>query len=408
VDPFTGTFLAILLLMWAVKRTFVDSAIDFTYARQGKVSPRLEAKYGKEAPQFTAGYGFLDYVGDAWRDHWQRKNAALAADREEYMKNPGPRVRLRDRVARAKQNMATAYRTVVDPRPAKDATPDRAEDAAEPAVTPLVESGDVPPGTVRITDTGREQWDGARWVPAPEPEPTTTPPAAAAEPVGRPARTVSADPNPNHSGGPAMTGEAANHETTVATLEALAADQRTELEAAIAAEQALEQAATAIDTMQQTYQQSSDTARSVHDQLTGLHLDQETLALTGTAADALPAGVVNTMYDELEAMKAKAAERKRDAEIALKSTEALLAHLVAEYGEEHAKVAANLSGDPTYLGSGGGGGDSALPQGEVDRFHSLSGPPGILDTHHPRYSEHYEADGTPKGREPAGQGSRAR
>ena len=53
-------------------------------------------------------------------------------------------------------------------------------------------------------------------------------------------------------------------------------------------------------------------------------------------------------------MDEEASARLADAEVALGSTEANLSHIVATYGDAHATVAGNLSGDASFLDSGGG------------------------------------------------------
>jgi hypothetical protein len=151
----------------------------------------------------------------------------------------------------------------------------------------------------------------------------------------------------------APTGEAVNYETTVSELEALANEQRGHVDHCQAAAAAIGQAKASINDMQVSYRVSSAAAASATDHLAAKNLDGVTLANAGTTADAMPAGAVDQMYDQLEAMEAEASARLADAEIALSSTEANLAHVQATYGDAHATVAGNLSGDASFLDSGG-------------------------------------------------------
>lgn len=177
--------------------------------------------------------------------------------------------------------------------------------------------------------------------------------------------TADREPEPNQTaptGGTmsAPTGEAVNYETTVAELEALATEQRGHVDSCAAALKAIEAAAAAINNMQESYRASSAAAATTAEHLGAKNLDGTTLAHAGTTADAMPAGVVDAMYDQLEALAAEARARLADAEVALGSTEANRDHIVATYGDAHATVAGNLSGDSSFLDSGGGTGGAAI------------------------------------------------
>jgi hypothetical protein len=361
-----GLFLVIALLSWAVTKSIHNGRIDHTYAKQGLVSPRLQAKYGSEpaARDATARYGFSDYVKDAWSDHWQRASAALLEDREFRAANPKVRVPFRQRLAAAKASVVRAGRVLVEPVGGDSVV--RAE--PEPAAVPLVESGDVPPGTVRHTDAGQEQWDGTEWKLAgvPVKTPVADPVITDAELAGlrdddtndedAPAAEV-ADVTPAETPGGTMTaptGEAVNYETTIAELEKLAAEQRLHVDSCAAALAHIQAASGAIGDMQDSYRTSSAAAASTHEHLAALHLDGVALGHTGTTTDAMPAGAVDQMYDHLEGMEATAQVRLQEAQMALDATEANIQHLQATYGDAHSMVAGNLSGDSRFLDSGGG------------------------------------------------------
>lgn len=167
--------------------------------------------------------------------------------------------------------------------------------------------------------------------------------------------------SPERNGGKPMSGEAVNYETTVAELDALIAELRQWLEACIAALNDAEQAKNHITDMQSAFRSAASRAGNIVDHLAG-RLDPTSVAHFGTLADALPASAVDQMLAALEEAEQLLKGQKDNAETALSTAEAALAHVVAEYGEEAAKVAQNLGGDASFLNSaGGGGGGSAVP-----------------------------------------------
>lgn len=355
----------ILAKVWAAART------DHELAKQGKISPRLEAKYGSAANARAKvdKYGFFDFLRDAWNDYWPRRTEALIAARDAKAANPGQPVRLRDRITAAARVVAGAARRVADapivrrvldpiePRPAADMPP------PEPEPPLAVDLDDVDEGTRRFTDTGEEEFFNGEWRPVPAAPDTFTapPPEPAIEPL-----------NPTAGGTvTAPTGEAVNYETTVAELEALAREQRLHLDACIAAHAALVAAKGYIGDMQDSYRASSAAAASTHEHLESLHLDGVTLAHTGTTADAMPAGAVDTYFDQLEAMEAMAEQRRDAAEAALQATEAALANIQAKYGDAATTVAGDLSGDSRFLDGGGSSGGGPIS--------AASATPGALE-----------------------------
>ncbi len=158
----------------------------------------------------------------------------------------------------------------------------------------------------------------------------------------------------------APTGEAVNYETTVAELEKLIAACRTWLDQVTAALKCCEEAKNHIEDAQGGYKTAASVAASILDHLAAMHLDAHTLGLIGAIKEALPASDVDVVLALLDEAVVKLQEMRDNAQTALDAAEAALAHVVAEYGEEAAKVAGNLGGDSTFLGSGGGG-SSAPP-----------------------------------------------
>ncbi len=151
----------------------------------------------------------------------------------------------------------------------------------------------------------------------------------------------------------APTGEAVNYETTVTELEAILAEQRKWLDAATVGEQHAQGLAAAFDSIQTGYKGAAAATGNVNQHLQVLLPgDTETLAQVGTAGDAMSPNDVDTFYAHIEAMEVEAKRQKANAEVAVASTEAALRRVTEEYGEEAAKVANNMGGDPSFLGSG--------------------------------------------------------
>ena len=340
-----AVYTLIIQKLWSAART------DHELAKQGKVSPRLEAKYGSQAAARAKveQYGFTDFLRDAYRDFWSRRGDALVAARNASPAEPREKVRLRDRLAAARDVVVNGTRKVAEspvvrklidpverkPRPEPEQAPDEIPDATRYA--------DLEPGTRRSTDDGDEEWDGYAWRPAGK---------RASPPVNEPATPA----QPAQAGGTTMstpTGEAVNYETTIAELNALAEEQRGHLDQCQAALQAVEAAKAAIGDMQDSYRASAEAAANISDHLAARNLDGVTLANAGTAVDAMPAGKVDEMFDQLEVMEAEAKARLADAEVALGATEENLRHIQATYGDAYETVTGNLGGDSAFLDAGG-------------------------------------------------------
>lgn len=344
--------LGAIVIAYIVKKVVADSIIDHDLAKQGKVPPRLQAKYGPKAAAKVAQYGFTDYLRDAWHDYWPRRTEALIAARnaKDEARERGESVGFRQRLAHAREVIERTYHRVVDPVEPKP--PAAAEPEPEPAgpgrVTPLVDSPDpdIEPGTRRIGTGGQwEQWDGTRWTSVVWPDPPPTP-----EPA------VGTHQQDTTRGAPAMTaptGEVVNYETAVAQLHAQMRDLQSQIDAAQAVVRSTTDAKAAVDQMQETYRQTAEAAQSKLDHEAALNLDSTTLGHAGTQVDSLPPSAVDSMFEHLEQVEAEAKERLAHAETALAATEAELRHLQATYGDAHSTVASNLGGDSRFLDSGG-------------------------------------------------------
>lgn len=353
----------IIQKLWAEART------DHELAKQGKISPRLEAKYGAGAAAKVAKYGFLDHLRDAWNDYWPRRTDALIAARDAKAANPGEKVRLRDRLAAARNVVGgIAKKAAASPvvqSLIKPVEPKPAATTPEPVGAPplAVDTGDVPDGTRRFTDTGQEEFRDGRWQPVPKnPDTFGVAPDWPLPPRLPDVQPPKPAPSTPSTGGTmsAPTGEAVNYETAVAELEALAREQRGHVDQCLAALQHIGAAKASIGDMQESYRASSDAAASTAEHLAAKNLDGVTLSHAGTTVDAMPAGKVDAMFDQLEAMEVEAQQRLADAEVALGATEANLRHIQATYGDAHATVAGNLGGDSSFL-DGGAAGSAPAP-----------------------------------------------
>jgi hypothetical protein len=261
------------------------------------------------------------------------------------------------------------HRTVDEPVAPTTVTPDYARRGRQMAGQERL-SPDVP-SVKELWVADRKRWLAERErahrevdvVPDPAPDApvatSDTKPGPGSEP-----RPVSA-PNPGPestlepiamNGEPPMsapTGEAVNYETTVAELEAIAEEQRKQIDQAQACLDAVTAAKSAIDGMQESYRATSSAAGSVNDHLTALNLDGETLGHVGNSTDAMPPSAVDNMYDQLEEIEAAAKTQRDNAEVALASTEAALKTVHEKYGDAHTTVQGELGGDSRFLDSGG-------------------------------------------------------
>lgn len=331
-------FAAVILVTWLLSKTVSAAKLDHSYAKQGLVSPRLEAKYGSKdkAAAKVAKYGFFDHLRDAWRDYWPRRTDALIAARDARAADGGGRVRLRDRVIAGRK----AVMNRLAPKVEETGKPSVVEPKSQAVPSAVVPTIDFEPAVVSTA------------TPTPEPTKPTRPESSPAAVTPEPT-----PPAPTNGGNPRMsapTGEAVNYETTQAELDAMITDMRGQVDAATAALADLAKAKASVDAMQQTYQTTAVAAQSKLDHEAALGLDSTTLGHAGTVVDALPVNAVDGLYEQIEQTELLVKERLEQAATALSSLEAEQAHLVATYGDAHATVAGELGGDARFLDSGTG------------------------------------------------------
>lgn len=317
-----GVLLAIALIAYVFTRAISDARVDHTLAKKGIISPRLTRRYGGEKParEKTHRYGLSDFLLDAWSDHWQRRAAALQADRDQPVGTPrGQRKSLKDRF-----RAATALMRKLGENPQQQ----RSEDANVTEPTVREKPAEVKP-------------EPATPEPVAEPEPTLkVEEPEKKEKEEKPAMTA-----------PAMTAEVVNYETALQVLEALAERQRICLENTELALQRIEEVKSAIGDVQETYRDASGASVTVFDQLEELHLDGTTLSLVGTSAESMPASTLEVLFNQVEVVAVDVENRKREIGTAWESTTAAIANLTPTYGEAVETVAANLGGDSRFVAS---------------------------------------------------------
>ncbi len=356
--------LVCMIVAYLIYKAYLDGRTDHEYAKQGLVSPRLQAKYGDGAAAKTARYGLLDYLADAWSDNWRnrteiRRSAEKAVATVKPSDPARPKPSWRDRLAAAKQAVMGFGKKLIEPVEAKPRleTPKpttTVDPPAEPAASDDFDRHRTCPDCgARLTETNGGWWhpDGPDCPNEPEP---------ATKPSNQPATEPAAEPDPTRiatKGKPmtTATGEAVNYETTVAELEKLIEACRTWLDQVTAALKSCAEAKNHIEDAQGGYKTAASVAASILDHLAAMSLDTHTLGLIGAIKEALPASDVDVVLALLEEAEEKLKTMQANAQTALDAAQAALTHVVAEYGEEAAKVANNLGGDPTFLGSSGGG-----------------------------------------------------
>jgi hypothetical protein len=395
------------ILAFMITKTLSDGKTDRELARKGIVSPRLQAKYGDGAKAKTAQYGMVDFLADAWSDLWaDRTQIRRAAKDAAAGAEPSPgkaKASWWQRIKAARGAVKRWSRKVVDPVGPKPKP--EPPTVAEPAPGTVVDDFDThrtcPDCGARLTEVDDTWWhpDGPDCPNRPTADDDTAEPGTDKGPVtcwrckkpyGSTATESRCDcrvcihhglytgpecphhqkPEPEFQPEPvaeetpvtAPTGDAVIYETTVAELDAILAKQRDWLDAAIVAEAHAQAAKSAIDGIQQGYRDSAAATGSVNEHLQVLLPgDGETLAHVGTAGDAMPPNKVDQYFDHLELIEDEARAQKEAAEAAIAATEAALKRIQDEYGEDTAKVAERMNGNPEFLSSGGGGGSSPAP-----------------------------------------------
>jgi hypothetical protein len=210
------------VLAWAIVRALQNGRVDYEYAKQGLVSPRLQAKYAAQAQERVARYGLFDFVRDAYRDSMARRTDALVAARdakatgrdpkaaaatvlgEQPKPSPKPRATKPSTTPAAAQ-IPQAVPAAVAPKaqPVSDAVPAPATNGPEPAapVAPKTDQANVTPGPAEgpADETSGESATTTAAVPAAGRSVGRH--AAPDKPVpGRPAGNVIPFPNQQHDG----------------------------------------------------------------------------------------------------------------------------------------------------------------------------------------------------------------
>lgn len=337
-----------------------NAKLDHAYAKQGMVSPRLEARYGGAAAARAkvAQYGFFDFLRDAWRDGWSRRTDALIAARNARDAKGRP-VSWRDRFRAARTTIATAPAVAAAaPAPGRTTPTDPGPDPDPAPATPPAD----PPDPAAPTSPADPAPPGDPGPPQPGP-PVTNDPAAPAAGQSTPVPEGPTDPVPPDGtadtntapGGTPVTnpngGEVSNFETALAELDARIKAHADQIEAADQALAALAEAKAAIETLQDSYEPSAESAANAADSKDAMNLDSTTMGHAGAAVDALPVGAVNNLYEQIEETEQLTQERHNQAQVALEAAQAEREHLIATYADAHDTVASNLGGNSEFLDS---------------------------------------------------------
>jgi hypothetical protein len=325
----------------------------------------LAKEVGSEVSSRAAGrpgsgrQGFTDFLGEAWHGFWERQAQSLAAARAAKPVQPGARVPLRLRwqaakatylkandraatvVSQAAATVATAAKKVVEPIAPKP------KPAPEPAAPKLAtETGDVPDGTIRHTDEGRERWDAAtkRWVPvAPE---------------------ATQNPAPNRTGGkpvtaPVNAAEANTFESAVPMLNALENGVAGQQDRATAGRQYLDRVDDILDAAEQAQKQLATHTQQMGEALTERHLDTSTLAGMAAATEALDPNALSEAMEMISHLKALMDKVIAGCDAARGALAQTRANVVGRYSDAAQVVNEQLSGDARFLH--GEGGAPAVP-----------------------------------------------
>lgn len=331
-------------------------------AQQARVDAKNQPRpaAGKPGLRDVAAVYWGDAMADAIASHDRRrteKRRQCEEDKSAYAGGRKPRKvgpSWRERLARLKDVIVNG------PQPAKASTePPRVADV-EQVVTDTLDGPriacDVCGATLADASGGHRHPPGStcpKALPA-EPAPPPRPDPVPARPQPSGASSQSPAPNPPEGATmTAVTGEAVNYETAIIQLDLLAEQQQVHLEHALKALEEIRAAKLAISNTQASYRPAAQAAATVHDALTALGLDSETVANTGTIADAMPPNAVDDMFARLEEMEAAAVQQVANAEAALAATAQARATIVAKYGDAHATVQGELGGDSRFLGDGG-------------------------------------------------------
>ena len=334
-----GVFLAIMLVVWLLSKAVHNAKLDHTYAKQGMVSPRLEAKHGSKdaANAKVAKYGFFDHLRDNWRDSWSRRTDAMIAARDARAAGGGFRDRMRAAREVVDASPTTATTTAAADRPTVPNPRPQPAETNPPAAAPApANPADAAP-SIRFND-----------VPPPADQPATPDPVPD---LGTDSTTTGGTPDMTTA-----TGEVVNFETAIADLDARIGEVRGQVDAADAALASIAEAKANVETLQTSYEPTAAASATALDSKGALNLDGTTMGHAGTAVDAMPVGAVNNLYEAMEQVEQATEERRDQAVAALAALEAEREHLIATYADAHSTVAGNLGGDSRFLDSSGGNG----------------------------------------------------
>lgn len=342
-------FLAVLLVTALLYYAAKDARVDQELARQGIVSPRLQAKYGPDAAAKTARYGFFDYLGDAWSDRWQQRTEVRRAAVEAKPATPGEKVRLRDRWAAAKDVMtraATAVRDhpvtralidpVGEPKPAKPVV----DEAGGPEPEPVDgESGSY--------DNYAREVDRARQFPGDHNEPRSPDRHWLDDetPTDEVPRTKPKEPTVT-----APTVETTNLSSAIAAIDAIVGQVQIQKDQAAAADRALAAVDDAIDGMQGRQRGIHAAAQALADDLTALHINPSIIAPVFDATEALNPAQTDTLMQAIETVRATIRRALAFWDAALASLRSARATLVGLFADAAQVVEEHAGGDARIVG----------------------------------------------------------
>lgn len=327
----------IIQKMWTAART------DHELAKQGKVSPRLEAKYGSAAAARAKvdRYGFTDFLRDAYRDFWDRRGEALVAARNAPPAAPGRKVRWRDRLSAAKTVITSTAKKVTGSRVVRKLVdPVELKPKRGPAPEPDV------PDPYPLGDPAAESPRKYSIYVDDEPEPART--------------TQKAQPSTTGGTMTEPTGEATNFNSAIAEIDKLIRLLQVQYDQATVAMRAINAVDAAIDGFQLRQKQIAAAARSLADHLAALNLDSASLGPVLEAAEVLSANDVGEMLEHLEQLRAKVQKVISSCDAAIGALNAARASIVGKYADAANTVEEHLGGDSRFL-SGGDAPSSATP-----------------------------------------------
>lgn len=344
------------IMAYALVKIVSEGATDWTLARKGIVSPRLQGKYGGDAAarRATSGYGLGQYLRESWNDYWPRRAAALKAARDarDAARARGEKISIRDRWRAAVDTLEGRWRNrqgnqgVGEPNPSTTTRPAplAGDVTGGDKPRPSTDPGDPSEGptTPATTTDGKSDSDTT-------PDPQTTP--AGDKSTGDTDTTTKEDhmTTPTTTAGP--TGEVLNYETALTEIDSQISATQERIDKATAALSDVERMKASVDEIQLNYKQSAQAAASKLDQQQALNLDGTTLGHASTTVEALPPSAVDSMLEQIEVVEQEIRHRLEQDEQALGSLQAEREHLQTTYADAHETVQGRLGGDSRFLGN---------------------------------------------------------